>query len=111
MNLLQPILGSETAEQALIFIFARDQGYAREIARFFGTDLRGIQNQLEKFEYGGVLASKTMGRTRVFVFNPRYAFLQELKSLLEKALFYYPQEMQDKLVMNRRKPRRTGKPI
>lgn len=111
MSLLQPILGSETAELVLIFIFAREQGYAREIARFFGIDLRGVQVQLEKFEFGGVLASKTVGKTRVFVFNPRYAFLRELKLLLEKTLFYYPQELQEKLLMNRRRPRRTGKPL
>lgn len=111
MNLLNPILGSEAAEQALIYIFAREQGYAREIARFFDTDLRGIQIQLEKFELGGVLVSKMIGKTRIFVFSPRYPFLKELRSLLEKTIQFYPQEMQDGLLLNRRRPRRKGKPL
>lgn len=56
-----------------------------------------------------MLASRMVGRTRLYVFNPRYAFLAELKALLEKALSYYPAEEQEKLLMNRRRPRRRGK--
>jgi hypothetical protein len=108
--MLEPILGSESSERVLIFILARDQGYATEIARFFGSKLYAIQKQLEKFELGGVLVSRTAGRTRLYEFNPRYPFLKELKSLLEKALSYYPEAEQEKLLMNRRRPRRRGKP-
>jgi hypothetical protein len=109
--MLQPILGSENAERVLVFILARNEGYATEIARFFETDLSGIQNQLEKFEVGGVLVSQTAGRTRLYAFNPRYPFLNELRSLLEKALSFYNAETQEKLLMNRRRPRRRGKPL
>jgi hypothetical protein len=109
--MLQPILGSENAERVLVFILARNEGYATEIARFFETDLSGIQNQLEKFEVGGVLVSQTAGRTRLYAFNPRYPFLKELKSLLEKALSFYNAETQEILLINRRRPRRRGKPL
>ncbi|MBM3144700.1 MAG: winged helix-turn-helix transcriptional regulator [Chloroflexi bacterium] len=108
--MLEPLLGSVSAERVLIYIFARDEGYAREIARFFDTNLDPIQKQLEKLELGGVLICRKAGRTRLFMFNPRYAFLSELKSLLEKALSFYPEEVQERLIMNRRRPMRSEKP-
>src|SRR3990172_8224666 len=109
--MLQPILGSENIERVLVFIFTRNEGYATEIARFFETDLYGIQNQVDKLETGGVLVSRLVGRTRLYTFNPRYPFLKEIKSLLDKALSFYPAEVREKLLMNRRRPRRRGKPL
>jgi hypothetical protein len=103
--MLAPLLNSENKERVLIFLFARQEGYATEIARFFGTDLYGIQNQLDKLEAGGILVSKSVGRTRVYTFNPRYAFIDELKGLLERALSFYPQELRYELLMNRRRPK------
>jgi hypothetical protein len=108
--MLEPLLGSESSERALIFILAREQGYATEIARHFNAALYAIQQQLEKLELGGVLVSKTAGRTRLYSFNPRYPFLKELKGLLSKALSFYPEVEREKLLMNRRRPRRRGKP-
>lgn len=109
--MLKPLLGSVSAERALIFIFAREEGYARDIARFFETDLYAIQKQLDKLESGGVLASRLAGRTRLYVFNLRYPFLTELKQLLSKALSFYPSKEQERLLMDRRRPRRREKPL
>lgn len=103
--MLGPLLNSENKERVLIFLLARGEGYATEIARFFDTDLFGIQNQLEKLEAGGILVSKKVGRTRVFIFNPGYAFIDELKSLLEKALSFYPEDVKEKLLISRRRPK------
>ena len=108
--MLEPLLGSESSERALIFILAREQGYPTEIARHFNAALYAIQQQLEKLERGGVLVSKTAGRTRLYSFNPRYPFLKELMGLLTKALTFYPEVEREKLLMNRRRPRRRGKP-
>lgn len=69
-----------------------------------------VQNQLLKFEAGGVLVSPLAGRTRLYQFNPSYAFLSELRELLQKAFQYYPPEKKERLKMNRCRPRRTGKP-
>ncbi len=109
--MLEPLLGSTNAERVLIFILVRKEGYIREIARFFGSDPDSIQKQLAKLETGGVLVSRPAGRTRLYSFNPRYPFLKELKALLEKALKFYPHEEQEQLLMNRRRPRRHGKPL
>lgn len=109
--MLEPLLGSKSSEQVLIFITARGSGYARQIARFFDTDLLGIQNQLEKLELGGVLTSEEVGRTRPFSFDPRYPFIDELQALLERALAFYPEELRQQLLFNRRRPRRKDKPL
>jgi hypothetical protein len=109
--MLKPLLGSENTERVLIFILARDEGYATDIARFNKTDLYGIQKQLDKLEIGGVLVSRTAGRTRLYSLNPRYPFLNELKNLLEKALSFYPVGQREALLMDRRRPRRRGKPL
>jgi len=109
--MLKPLLGSDNSERVLIFILARDKGYATEIANFFDANLYAVQRQLDKFESGGILVSHSAGRTRLYEFNPRYPFLEELKQLLEKALSYYPEEVQEQLQLNRRRPRRRGKPL
>ncbi len=109
--MLEPLLGSTHAEYILLFLLAREEGYASEIARFFGVSLYGIQKQLDRLESGGVLVSRKVGRTRVYTFNPRYPFLDELKALLEKALTFYPEEIHQRLLYNRRRPRRRGKPL
>lgn len=109
--MIESILGSENAERTLIYILVREKGYASEIAAFYAVDLFAIQNQLRKFENGGILVSFLEGRTRIFEFNPRYVFLPELKALLEKTFSFYPQDEKDKLQMVRRRPRRAGKPL
>jgi len=109
--MLETLFGSKNRERVLQFILANKEGYAKEIADFYGTSLDPIQKQLEKLEQGGVLVNRTIGRTRLFTFSPRYAFLDELKSLLEKARSYYPQEEIERLTMRRKRPRRTGKPL
>jgi DNA-binding MarR family transcriptional regulator len=109
--MIEVLLGSRNAERVLIYIFSRQEGYAREIARFFQADLKSIQKQLDKLEAGGVLVSREIGRTRPYAFNPRYAFLRELKNLLEKALSFYPAKDREELMMNRRRPRGRGKAL
>lgn len=109
--MLTPLLGTENSERVLIFLLIRNNGYAREIAQFFDANLYAIQRQLDKLEAGGVLVSRTAGRTRLYQFNPRYPFLNELKQLLEKALSFYPDELREDLLMNRRRPRKRDKPL
>ena len=106
--MLKPLFGSQNREYVLIFLHARGEGYATEMARFFQTDLYGIQNQLDRLETGGILVSQKVGRTRIYTFNPRYAFLRELKMLSEKTLSFYPERLQNDLLINRRRP---GRPI
>ena len=109
--MLESLFGSIDRERVLLFIHCRSEGYAREMARFFETDLLGIQRQLVKLENGGVLYSRLAGRTRLYSFNPRYPFLQELKALIKKAVSFYPESVRENLILARRRPRRKDKPL
>ena len=109
--MLTPLLGTENSERVLVFLLTRNEGYAREIAQFFGANLYAIQRQLDKLEAGGILVSRTAGRTRLYQLNPRYPFLKELKGLLEKAFSFYPEDLRENLLMNRRRPRKRDKPL
>jgi predicted ArsR family transcriptional regulator len=109
--MLKPLFGTENSERVLMFLLTRNEGYAREIAQFFDTNLYGIQRQLDKLESGGVLVSRTAGRTRLYQFNPRYPFLNELKQLLDKALAFYLEDVRENLMTNRRRPRKRDKPL
>ena len=109
--MLETLLGSTSCERGLLFIRAREEGYPREIARFFEVDYRPIRNQLDKLESGGILRSRSAGRTRLDSFNPRCPFLKELEALLDKVMTFCPTALREKLLMNRRRPRRRGKPL
>jgi len=109
--MLEVIFGSKGREQVLQFILANETGYATEIKNFYNIGLDPVQKQLEKLELGGVLVSQNVGKTIVYSFNPRYAFLKELIALLEKAREFYKPELKDKLLMTRKRPRRQGKPL
>lgn len=108
--MLNSLFGSNEAEKVLAFIAVRDSGYAYEMAKFFDANLRGIQKQLVKFEGGGVLVSRKIGRTRLYSFNPRFPLKDELAALVKAAISFYPDEMIERLQIRRERPRRQGKP-
>ena len=112
IDMFEAIFGNKSAERVLLFINARGGGYGREIATFFSdSSLTSLQKQLDKLETGNVLYAEPQGKTRVYKLNPRYALYKPLKALLDKAIEFYPPNIQEELLVNRRRPRRTGKPI
>ena len=109
--MLDRLLGSTNKERVLVYLVARDKGYAREIARFFRAPLYPVQRALEVLEAAGVLVSRTVGSTREYEFNPRYPAAEELKRLVARALALYPTQLREDLQVIRRRPRRKGKPL
>lgn len=109
--MLEPLLGSQAAEKVLVYLYGLDEGYPRQIARFWNAPFSPIQKQLERLEASGVLYSRQVGRTRLYRFSPRYPFLKELNALLAKALTFYPESQRRALLVPRRRPRRAGKPL
>ena len=83
--MLQAIVGNASAEKVLLFMAARQSGYAREIAQTFDTDVTPVKNQLERMERDGMLVFERVGRTKVYQFNPRFAFVNEVKALGKKS--------------------------
>lgn len=108
--MLENLFGSINKERVLVYLVAREEGYARAIADFFATNLRNIQVQLDNLEAGGVLISRREGRTRLYGFNPRYPLRQEVVALIERTLDFYPPEERERLFGGRRRPRRRAKP-
>lgn len=110
--MLEGVFGNRTAEKVLLYVFHYGEGYATAIAEAFGDiSLSMVQGQLERFERAGALVSTKKGRTRIFSWNPRYPFREELQALLAKELEYIPQEERERYFSQRRRPRRTGKPL
>jgi len=109
--MLELLLGSQTEEKVLMYLYCLDEGYPRQIARFSGAGLSAVQKQLGRLEAAGVVFSRLMGRTRIYQFNPRYPFLKELRALLAKALTFYPESQRRALLLTRRRPRKAGKPL
>jgi hypothetical protein len=109
--MLGKLLGSLNKERVLVFLAGRDRGYAREIARFFNAPLSPVQLALENLEAAGVIVGRSIGNTREYEFNPRYPARDELKALLDRALYFYPTKMRNDLLLVRSRPRRKGKPL
>lgn len=109
--MLEPIFGSRCREQVLQFILANNNGYATQIAKFYKITVDPVQKQLDRLELGGILISQKFGKTIVYSFNPRYAFLDELKSILLKAKEFYKPELKESLSNIRKRPRRKEKPL
>ena len=110
-HMLESILGTKTRELILQYVNCFESGYAREIAKYLNLSLPSVQKQLNNFEDDGVMLSKMKGRTKEFFFNPRYAFLNEVKTLLDKARLFYKPEQKKLFEMQRKRPRRPGKPL
>lgn len=109
--MLEPLFGNATVEKVLLYLQNYDEGYASEIASTFSIRLSVVQKQLKRLEDGGIISSQSKGRTRLFLWNPRYPFRKELQNLLEKAFEFIPSNEVEKFYRKRRRPRRTGKPL
>ncbi len=105
------IFGSEIKGKILLYIYSNGESYPTEIARRFNVYLFGVQNQMLNMERDGILYSKLKGNVRLFGLNPRYPFKNELNAFLEKSLRFISEEERREFYMNRRRPRRTGKPL
>lgn len=113
---LETLFGSRTAAYVLLYLQAQGSAYASQIADTFDIRVTAVQQQLKKFEVEGILVSRTVGRTRVFEFNPRSVTVQNLKRFLSSELEFIssnksgiPQEVSKRYFFQRQRPRRTGK--
>ena len=108
--MLEPILGNPTIEKVLLFLLTYREGYAKQMSDIFNIPINGIQQQLQRLEEGGVIVSQKKGNLRLYIFNPRYVFLKEVKSILTKAIEMLPEAENNKYYRKRTRPRKKGKP-
>ncbi len=109
--MLQAVVGSRNAERVLLFIMARGEGYATEIARVFETDLSPIQKQLERMYKKNLLIRKKSGKAMVYQFNPRYELFLEVTQLLERALSLQNEAFKQKLMFKDLKIQKQLRPL
>jgi hypothetical protein len=111
--MLEYLFANKNVEKILIYLFLHEKANATELSHSFGTALDPIQKTLKKLEEGGLLVSFLEGRTRVFQWNPRYSFLQEIQALAKKTYEFLPQNLQNLYYhpAKRKRPRKTGKPL
>ncbi len=111
MFILKGILRAESQEKILIYIALNGSGYGKAIADFFSLSQNSVQKQLVRLEEDGVIVGCSKGQMREYGFNPRYIFLEPLQELIRKAYQAYPQEMIAELLMQRKRPRKSGKTV
>ena len=109
--MLESLFGSKSAARVLLFLQNYGEGYGREIAQTFGAAPLSIQNQLQKFETGGWVVARSIGRTRMYAWNPRNPLVKELRSFLQATLDALPDGEVQAYYRQRRRPRRSGKPL
>lgn len=110
--MIEGLLGNATAEKVLLYLEAYGEGYASAIADTFeGVSMSMALAQLRRFEAAGLLVSRSLGRTRLFTWSPRYPFRAEVRALLRKVLDSLPEDERRRYLGGRRRPRRSGKPL
>jgi DNA-binding PadR family transcriptional regulator len=94
----------------LVALQALEESYPRELARVLEAPLNGIQQAIRGLEADGLVAGRTVGRTRLFRLNPRYFARTELQTYLRR-LAEPEVELARRFAALRRRPRRTAKPL
>ena len=111
--MLEYLFANKNVEKILIYLSKHDKANASELSKAFASSLDPIQKTLKKLEEGGLLASTLEGKTRVFTWNPRYYFLNEIQAIANKAYEALPETIKNDTYkfMKRKRPRKTGKPL
>jgi predicted transcriptional regulator len=111
--MLEYLFANKNVEKVLMYLCLHGKANATELSRSFHSALDPIQKTLRKLEEGGLLASFLEGRTRVFQWNPRYPFLEEIKALAQKAYSFLPPDMKEARYQStkRKRPRKMNKPL
>ena len=109
--MLETIFGNETVATILLNLYHYDGIHARAIARNMGKVHGGIVHQLDRLEAGGLLVSKEIGRTRVYMFNPKSPYTALVKQIIQITYDSLPPKLKEKIFSEHSRPRAKGKPI
>lgn len=111
--MLEKLFGNVVIEKVLFYLLINQKGYGSQLSAVLRVPLYSVQKALQRLEDGAIIVALEEGKTRVFQFNPRYPFLEELKAFLKKAYVFLPDTIKLGLYEAplRRRPRRTGKPL
>jgi sugar-specific transcriptional regulator TrmB len=102
--------GGQGRTRVLLALRLLSESYPRELARTLGMPFSSVQKAVRSLEQDGLIAGRTLGRTRVFQLDPRYFAYHELERFLLR-LTEPERELKTRLSTLRRRPRRTAKPL
>lgn len=102
--------GSRSRTQVLIALRLLTESHARELSRLLALPLYSVQQGLKSLERDGLVAARSVGRTRAFRINPGHFARAELEAYLSK-LSEPESELRSRISAFRRRPRRAGKPL
>lgn len=111
--MLEFLFGNPVIEKVLFYLIVNQKCYPSQLRATFQVPLYSFQVALARLEQGGIIVSHKVGKTLVYQFNPRYPFLKELKTFLDKAYSSFPEDMRQRYYepIVRKRPRRQGKPL
>ena len=102
--------GGQTRTRALLALRLVGDSYPRELSRLLEMPLSGVQKALRSLEMDGLVAGRSVGRTRVYRLNPRYFAADALAAYLARVA--EPEgRLRERIAGLRRRPRRAGKPL
>src|SRR6266542_6793373 len=101
--------GSGTRTRVLLALSLLGESYTLELARVLRAPLSGVQKALQSLELDGLVAGRSVGRTRVFQLDPRYFARDALRRFLAR-LTEPELDLRQRVAALRRRPRRTGTP-
>jgi DNA-binding transcriptional ArsR family regulator len=78
------LFGSRTRERVLKLLGVLERSYPRELATLLDEDLSVVQRTVDDLERDGVLASRLLGRTRLFELNRTYQHYAPVRELLAR---------------------------
>ena len=111
--MFEELFGNQNIEKVLFYLLVNEKVYATELSTRFDSALSPWQKGLDRLEAADVLVSTLVGKTRLFKFNPRYFFLNELKSLISRGYNQLPPKIKEKYYETkvRKRPRKKSKPL
>src|SRR6266508_670546 len=102
--------GSPTRTRVLLALRLLGQSYPRELARLLGVPLSVVQKAVRILELDGLVASRSVGRTRLVQLEPRHLARESLEQFLPRARAARRCTARPARQL-RRRPRRAGNPL
>ena len=102
--------GTYSRTAVLITLALLGESYPRELARILQVSLSAVQKAIVTLERDGIIAGRSMGRTRIYRLDPRYFAPEDLRQYLLR-LAGSDMELKGRIAQLRRRPRRTSKPL
>jgi len=102
--------GGQTRTRILLALRLLGDSYPRELSRLLEMPLSGVQKALRSLELDGLVAGRSVGRTRLYQLNPRYFAADALAAYLAR-LAEPEGGLRERTATLRRRPRRAGKAL